>query len=153
MPMYCEKRTFKLVSIWRRRTENGVFHVVHACYFQVQVQPVLSPWMLLPEFYDVLSQSLAFSIHKAALTDVSSLGDSGYMIIRSNSVFSQLCPQLHSFNCPKSVLHILSHCRITFPNDHDMFSDSWRNGTSPLSRTRRAMQTHTKCNFAMVTSS
>ena len=67
--------------------------------------------MLLLEFCDQLSQSLALSTHTAALTDVSSLGDSGYVIIRSNSIFYQSPSQTHCFNCPKSgYLLYVSHC-------------------------------------------
>ena len=60
--------------------------------------------MLLLEFCDQLSRSLALSTHKAALTDVTSLGDSGYSIIHSNSIFYTSPPQTHYFNCPLSVI-------------------------------------------------
>jgi len=67
-PYQCLDPAYNRVShCWRAsgaaamNYESGIFHITHACCFQVQVQPVSPASMILLEFCDRLSQSLRLS--------------------------------------------------------------------------------------------
>jgi len=74
------------------------------------------------------------NIHATSgLLRAANLGDSGFLIIRSASLFYIQPPQTHYFNCPKQLSKIPAHLKtgnsiVDHPSDADVYSTNLRGG-------------------------